>query len=106
MRIQIKATAFELTPSLQSFIEEKFSSLEKFLSRWDENDAVILRVEVSKNTRHHQKGNVFYGEVNVDLPKNVLRIEEVGDEMHAVIDRLKDRLKNELLRLKEKLADH
>ena len=41
-----------------------------------------------------------------DLPQEVLRIEETNEEMHAAIDKLKDRLKNELLRLKEKLADH
>ena len=106
MRIQIKAKGFDLTPSLTQLVEKKFRSLEKFLFNWDENDSVILRIEVSKNTKHHQKGMVFYAEANLDLPKNVLRVEETNEDMHAAIDKLKDRLKNDLLRLKEKLADH
>lgn len=106
MRLQIKAVGFELTPALTQFIEEKFLSLEKFLSNWDKNNSVILRIEVSKNTKHHQKGMVFYAEANLDLPKNVLRVEETNEDMHAAIDRLKDRLKNDLLRLKERAADH
>ncbi len=106
MRLKVKAVGFELTPALNQLIEEKFRSLEKFLSSWDKNDSVILRIEISKNTKHHQKGMVFYAEANLDLPKNVLRLEETNENMHAAIDRLKDRLKNDLLKVKEKLVDH
>lgn len=106
MRLQIKATGFELTPAIQQLIEQKFGGLEKFILRWDENNAVMLRVEVAKNTKHHNKGKVWYAEANLDLPKNVLRVEELAEDLHEAIDKLKDRLKKELLRLKEKLADH
>ena len=106
MRLQITATGFELTPLLKQFIEQKLSGFEKFLKRWDENDSVIIRVEVSKNTKHHQKGDVFYAEANIDLPKKVLRVEEVGEDMHEAIDKLKDRLKNEVSKIKERAAEH
>ena len=106
MRIQVKATGFELTPALNQFIEEKFRGLEKFLSDWDENNSVILRIEVSKNTKHHNKGMVWYAEANLNLPQKVLRVEELSEEMHAAIDKLKDRLKTDLLKLKDKLAEH
>jgi len=105
MRLQVKAIGFELTPALSQFIEEKFRGLEKFLSNWDENNSVILRLEVSKNTKHHQKGMIWYAEANLDLPKNLLRVEETNEDMHAAIDKLKDRLKNDLLKVKKKLAD-
>ena len=106
MILQIKATGFELTPALKKFIEDKFLGFEKYIGRWDENNSVILKVEVAQNTKHHQKGNIFYAELNMDLPKNVLRIEEVGTDMYQAVEKSKDRLKNELLRLKEKEADH
>ena len=106
MRLQIKATGFELTPSLQKLIEDKFNGLAKFILRWDENDSVILRVEVAKNTKHHNKGKVWYAEANLDLPKNILRVEELAEDLHEAVDNLKDRLKNEILKLKEKLSDH
>ena len=61
---------------------------------------------MAKNTKHHNKGMVWYAEANLDLPQKVLRIEETNEEMQAAIEKLKDRLKNELLRLKDRLADH
>lgn len=106
MRLQIKATGFELTPSLRQFIEDKLGGLENILKRWDENDSVIIRVEVAKNTKHHQKGNIFYVEANIDLPKKVIRVEEVGEDMREAVDKLKDRLKNEVSKIKEKATDY
>ncbi len=106
MRIQLKAKGFELTPSLTEFTETKLGSLEKFIKRWDVNDSVIIRIELAKTTQHHHKGNVFYAEANLDLPHRVLRVEETATDIHAAIETLKDRLKNELLRVKEKDAEH
>jgi len=106
MKFHIKATGFELTPALDQFIREKFGGLAKFLVRWERDNEVLIKIEVAKNTKHHNKGNVFYAEANLDLPKLMIRVEEMGEDLHAAIDKLKDRLKKELLRIKEKLADH
>ena len=106
MRIQIKANGFELTSSLRDFIEEKFSPLNKYVARWDEADSVILRIGVAKTTKHHHKGDVFLAEANLDLPHKVLRVEENNLEIHIAIERLKDRLKNELLKIKDKMVEH
>ena len=106
MKLQIKATGFELTPALQQLVEKKFGGLEKFLTKWEANRELLLRVEIAKNTKHHNKGMVWYAEANLDLPQKVLRIEETNEELPAAVDKLKDRLKNELLRLKEKLTEY
>ncbi len=107
MRLQIRAKGFELTPALTQFVEEKMNSLEKFLVRWDRENTVLLDVEVAKTTQHHHKGDVFYAEVNLQIPNEpLLRIEETNEDLHAAIVKAKDRLKNELSKLKEKLADH
>lgn len=106
MRIQIKAKGFEMTPSLQQLIEEKMMSLEKYMTRWDEGDGVIMRVEVAKTTNHHQKGPIFYAEANLDLPKHVLRVEETNEDMHKAIEAMKDSMKTEVLKVKEKETDH
>ena len=106
MRLQLKAKGFDLTPAIQQFVESKMMSLEKYVSRWDKGDSVLLAVEVAKSTNHHNKGEIFYAEANLDIPKHLLRVEETGEDMHAAVDMLKDRLKNELLKLKDKLADH
>ena len=106
MRLQVKATGFDLTPALNQLIEQKFGGLAKLLERWEKNADVLLRVEVAKNTKHHNKGKVFYAEANLGLPMKVLRIEETAEDMHEAVDKLKDRLKKEISRYKEKLADH
>lgn len=106
MRLQIKAKGFDLTPSLQQFIEEKMSGLEKYVSRWDENDSVLLTVEVAKTTNHHNKGEIFYAEANLDIPKHLVRVEESGEDMHSTVEMMKDKLKKELLKLKDKMTDH
>lgn len=106
MRIQIKATGFEMTPSLQQLVEEKIMSLEKYITRWDEGDGVIVRVEVAKTTNHHQKGQIFMAEANLDLPKHMIRVEETNEDMHKAIEAMKDSLKTEILKAKEKEADH
>ena len=106
MKLQIKATGFELTPALEQLIEQKFGGFSKFLTKWETNRELVLRLEIAKNTKHHNKGMVWYAEANLDLPQGVLRAEETNEDMHAAIDKLKDRFKNELLKLKEKLNDH
>lgn len=106
MRLQIKSTGFELTLSLRQYVEEKFNSLEKYLAHWEKNESVLVRVEIAKNTKHHNKGKIFYAETNVDLPSNMIRMEEVGDDMHAAIDKLKDRVKIKLLVEKERFSEH
>lgn len=106
MRIQIKATGFEMTPSLQQFVEEKITGLEKYLSRWDEGDGLIVRVEVAKTTNHHQKGEIFMAEANLDLPKHMIRVEETNEDMHKAVEAMKDSLKAEISKVHEKEADH
>ena len=107
MRLQIKTKGFDLTPSLQDYVEEKIGTLEKFIERWDKENAVIVDVEISKNSEHHNKGQIYYAEANMQLPNTpLLRVEETNEEMHVAIDKMKDRLKTELLRFKEKATDH
>ncbi len=101
MRIQIKTKDLDLTPPLKDFIEEKIGSLEKFIKKYDPNDAVLADVEVSRTTRHHQKGNVFYAEVNLHLPNKLLRAEDEDFDARVAVNRAKDKLKREIEKYKE-----
>ncbi len=106
MRIHIKATGIELTPSIKEHIETKLAPLAKYLNHWDQSDSVLLRAEVAKTTNHHHKGDIFYAEANLELPHKTIRIEETHHDLHAAIENLKDRLKAEILKLKEKETAH
>ena len=76
MRFTIKSTGFELTPALQQELEKKFIGFDKYLKRWDKDGAALLEIEVAKTTNHHNKGQIFYAEANLQLPNiKLIRIE-------------------------------
>lgn len=60
MNIIIKATNFELIPSLQDYIEKRLSTLEKIIGAQSQ-----ISVEVGKTTNHHKNGDIFKAEITV-----------------------------------------
>lgn len=111
MRLLIKATNFSLTPSLRQYIERKIGQLDRFLLRIaphkDEElsgkrDPIEVRVEIGKPSKRHRRGNVYYAEVNVDLPGRMLRAESSQWDMRRAIDEAKNEIEGELKRHTEK----
>lgn len=101
MKVIIKATDIDLTPALKAYIEEKFNDLDRPLGSL-RHDSIQARVEVGRSTRHHIHGDVFHVDANLDLPHEVLRAEEDTDDAYAAIDAVKDKLKREIEKYKEK----
>ncbi len=98
MDITLKATNLELTEALRAYAEEKISSLEKYYP-----EVMRARVELERTTRHHHKGgDLWRAEANVQAPKHLFRAEAEAQDIYAAIDALKDELKDELHRWKEK----
>ncbi|MEK7513178.1 MAG: ribosome-associated translation inhibitor RaiA, partial [Patescibacteria group bacterium] len=102
MRIDIKGTQLDLTPSLKVYIEEKLSVLNRFIARFERNGERVLFFEIARATKHHRHGNVFYAEAMVKLPGRTIRIEEYDSDARTAGDRLKNRLKSDLKKYKEK----
>ena len=84
------------------FIEEKIGALEKFVKRWEEQGEIEATVEVARTTKHHNKGDIFYAEVNIELPGKLLRAEHEDQDLRLAIDKVKDKIKREITRFKEK----
>lgn len=104
MKITIEASGVELTPALKIYIENKLKTLFKIAGKLEgEADAEIL-VEVSRTTKHHNKGPVFRAEGNLKLKKILFRAEADGESMRAAVDILKDELKREIVNFKERSA--
>ena len=97
----IKATNLDLTEPLKVYIEEKLESLNRLLQGVD-GDVVQARVEVARSTRHHRNGNVYHVDINIDLPGKVLRAEEDAEDIRAAIDAVKDKLRVEIGKYKDK----
>jgi len=97
MQIKIKGTKMDLTPELKDYIEKKMLLLLKYYGN-------ILRadVEVEYTTAHHQKGQLYRAEVNLDVPGKLLRVEKTEEDIFKAIDKVKDHLKIELVKYKSK----
>lgn len=100
MNIIIKATNIELTSNIKEYVEKKISSLDKYF-----NNIIEAQVEIGVNSKRHQKGEIFFAEVNLKVPGKILRILKTEKMLFKAIDKVKDHLKVILRRHKEKLQD-
>jgi len=103
MKINIKAVNLDLTPALNQYLEEKIGSLSKFLKNYEIEGEIQARVEVSRTTRHHHHGNVFRTEINLILPKKILRSVAEREDIRITIDEAKSKLQQEIKKHKQKL---
>lgn len=104
MKIELLGTRLTLTPAIRAYAEQKIGGLAKFMRRFEAAGERTAFVELSRTTRHHRHGDVFYVEVTLPLPGKTVRVEEHHEDVRAAIDRAKDRLKEELSRFKGKTA--
>ena len=97
MKINIKATNAKLTPAAHEMINEKIGSLDKYFDNIIEAD-----VEIGLTSFHHRSGDIFRAEANLTVPGTVLRAEAETDNVDKSINEVRDKLKLELIRYKEK----
>lgn len=96
MDIKIKATKIDLTESIESAIQEKIGGLAKYF-----DNIIGCEVEVGRTTSHHKKGDVYLAEVNLIVPKSILRASAETDDLFKSLNEVKDKLKNEIIKYKE-----
>lgn len=101
MQILIKGTGMELTKAIRDYVDEKIGGLSKFLVKID-NGLVEARVEVGQTTKHHQSGDIFRAEVNLKLPRTLLRAVVETSDLYAAIDLVHDEIKRQILDEKDK----
>src|SRR3989344_1734540 len=99
MNIKIKTTNFNLTPAIQTYLEEKLRLIEKFLPN---DESIFFDVELGKTTRHHQKSDVFKAEVNLTIPGRLIRAVAEEWDLRVAIDKVKDELQRKIKGNKEK----
>lgn len=115
MKISIKTKNLKLDRSLKNFIEEKINSLERFSKFfYDEKyfdtplkkarPKIEARIEVGRETMHHQKGDIFYADCRMRFFKNNLRSAVRAKSLRSAICEVKDDLQRELKQNKEKIA--
>jgi len=87
----------ELTPAIRSYVEKKVSAVTKFAPTITQAD-----VDIGRRTHHHKKGRVFYAEVNLHLPRKMVRVVEDSEDLYEAIDLVKDHAKTQLIDTKER----
>ena len=90
MKVTIKATNLNLTPEIKKAIEEKIATLDKFIPHI--STSVEAFVEVAIETRHHQKGKIYYAEANIKVPGEIIRSEAREENIYKAINTVKDEL--------------
>jgi len=99
MKISIMGTNMELTEAIKDYVNEKIGGLEKFY-----DNILEARVDVGITTKHHQKGNIFRAEVNLEVPqKHVLRAAAEREDLYMAINEVKNDLQRQIKKYKEKL---
>jgi len=94
MNIIIKGTNLELHNDLKEYVNEKIGGLKKFIESENmDSSSVVVRVELAKTTRHHQHGDIYKAEVNLQLPKKMIRSVDESDDICKSIDKVKDELR-------------
>jgi len=102
MNIKIKATHLEMTDAIRDYCQEKMDMLEKYLG-----DIQVLNfdVEVEKSVGGQHKGDIFRAEVNIEVPKEILRVEKTEEDLYKAIDKVKDHMAEVIKKYKEKLME-
>ena len=102
MNIIIKGTNLELHNDLKEYVNEKIGGLKKFVENENiDSSSVIVRVELAKTTRHHQHGDIYKAEVNLQFPGKMLRGVEESDDIYKSIDNVKDELREMITSYKD-----
>ncbi len=100
MNIKIRATNFDITPAIESYVTSKISLLGKFLGG---NGDILCEIEIGRTTHHHKSGDIFRAEVNIRKPgaKQIFAFAEEVD-LYTAVDIVRDELEREIVSDKDK----
>lgn len=101
MRINLKATRLSVTEALRDYCQSKMDNLEKYLGRIP---VINCDVEISKTVGEQRHGDIFRAEVNLEVPRQLLRVERTAPDMYKAIDKAQEHLKLVIKKYKDKLV--
>ncbi len=102
MKINIKASKLELTDAIRDYFQMKMDMLEKYLGNVD---VINCDVEIEKAVGSQNKGKIFRAEVNLQVPREILRVDKTEKDLYKAIDKVKDHLEVMIKKYKEKPID-
>lgn len=97
--LQMSFLGMDPTESIKGYAREKFKKVENFLDR-------AVKAEIVFKEMVHSRGvnQDFRIDIDVFLPNSIVRVQEVGEDMYAIIDKAIDVLSRRLKRYYDKLS--
>lgn len=95
MNLHLTGHHLEVTPALRDYVQSK---LERITNHFDHVIDVKVTLSVEKLVQKV--------EATIHVPGNDLHAESSHDNMYSAIDLLADKLDRQVLKVKEKFADH
>lgn len=100
MKINLKGTSLSITSEISDYLNKRIEGIEKFLP--DDRDSYIIDVELGKTTNHHNAGDIFRAEININVGGKTLRAVSERSDLFSAIDDMKDEINHELASFKGK----
>jgi ribosomal subunit interface protein len=86
MNIQIYGKNFKVTESIDSYIRDKYYSVEKIVSSVDK-----VHVSLSVN-QHHKHGEIFTVSTQAQIDKHPVHVTETAEDLYAAVDKTQELL--------------
>ena len=102
MKINLKTTHLELTDAIRDYAQAKADMLEKYLG---DTPVINCDMELEKSVGGQNKGEIFRAEINLQIPREILRVEKTETDLYKAIDKVKDHLEEIIISYREKLRD-
>lgn len=88
ININVKVTGLELSSEASVYLDKKISSLNKFVK--DNDTGAEANIEVGKETSRHNKGDIFFTEINGTIGGKKIRARANGNSLSSSINKAKD----------------
>ena len=98
MNIRIKATDYEITPDVQAYLDQKVTSITKFLA--GSEDVARIEVELGRDAGGQQHGkNMWFAEIQVLIPgRDRVYARNNSESVPGAIDDVKAEIERQLRR--------
>ena len=103
MRINLLGKNIELTPEIEDYVSKKVTNLSKLLVKIEEEGGETnINFEVSKATKHHQKGVIFHADCKINLGGENFYSSADEEDLYAAVDAVKESLFREISKNKDR----
>jgi len=99
----ISTKDLKLSKNENEYLEKKLNSLDRIVQTF--GDSVRMNVNLERETRHHEKGEIYLAEIILYLPQKKLVVKCEADTISNAIDEAKHTLHLQIKEFKERQVD-